>query len=515
MRENQPNTQREHKFDENLLLISTTDRQGRITHCNQAFVDVSGYSYQQLLGEPHNIVRHPDMPAEAFRDMWATIGHGRPWSGIVKNRRRNGDHYWVNANVVPILEDGKPTGYMSVRHAASAEQVRDAQALYSTIGAQRAGRQTLRLHAGRVRRTGLRDLPARMHRLSLSQQLALALTCMVAATLLPLWLLTGYGAAGATAGAVVSAVTIATWFKRSVQARLDDVERFANDLASCNLRTDIRLVHPHPLSLAMRALFQIRLNLRAVIGDARDEIHGTANAINDIADGARELSSRTEAQASAVQRTTGSVDEIAAAIRRTEETAAAAVRQSDGTATAARAGGAAMASVKDTMRALESGSRQVSNIIGIIEGIAFQTNLLALNAAIEAARAGEQGRGFAVVANEVRTLAQRSSTAAREIRDLISRSVAQVSAGSGQADQANEAVGHTVEQVMRVAQMIDVVTQATGNQSASLAVVNAAVSEFEAMTSSNAQLVRQTTQSVETLNQRTETLKRSIQVFRI
>ena len=98
-----------------MLIVSTTDAQGRITHCNQAFVDVSGYGYDELMGQPHNLIRHPDVPPEAFKDLWATVGRGRPWSGIVKNRRKNGDHYWVRANVTPVLENGKPVAYMSVR----------------------------------------------------------------------------------------------------------------------------------------------------------------------------------------------------------------------------------------------------------------------------------------------------------------------------------------------------------------------------------------------------------------
>ena len=115
MRNNLPITQREYDYPSSEIIVSTTDAQGRITHCNRAFVEISGYDYEELLGQPHNIVRHPDVPPEAFKDLWATVGRGRPWTGVVKNRRKNGDHYWVQANVTPIMHQGKPAGYMSVR----------------------------------------------------------------------------------------------------------------------------------------------------------------------------------------------------------------------------------------------------------------------------------------------------------------------------------------------------------------------------------------------------------------
>ena len=124
MQLNLPVTQRENDYPADLALVSTTDLQGRITHCNRAFVDVSGYDYAELLGQPHSLVRHPDMPAEAFKDLWSTIGRGRPWSGIVKNRCKNGDHYWVQANVTPVMVDGRPAGRPLSGCAASSQALR-------------------------------------------------------------------------------------------------------------------------------------------------------------------------------------------------------------------------------------------------------------------------------------------------------------------------------------------------------------------------------------------------------
>ena len=155
MRINLPVTGQEREYSEQDMLVSMTDRQGIITHCNAAFTRVAGYSCDELLGQPHNIIRHPDMPPEAFKDMWNTVGNGRQWSGIVKNRAKNGDHYWVHAHVTPLMEHGKPVGYLSVRTKPSREQIAAAEALYIQLIREREeGRPTFKLHAGRVRHYG-------------------------------------------------------------------------------------------------------------------------------------------------------------------------------------------------------------------------------------------------------------------------------------------------------------------------------------------------------------------------
>lgn len=142
MRHNLPVTGREYPFPQGLSIVTVTDLKGRITYANPAFVELSGYTEAELLGQPHNLVRHPDMPPEAFRDLWATVGAGRPWSGLVKNRRKDGDHYWVQANATPIVRDGRTVGYLSVRTPPQREQVQAAEALYARLAADaNAGRR--------------------------------------------------------------------------------------------------------------------------------------------------------------------------------------------------------------------------------------------------------------------------------------------------------------------------------------------------------------------------------------
>ncbi len=136
MRINLPATTNEFTFPERSTLVSVTDTKGRITYCNPAFVHVSGFAHEELLGQPHNLIRHPDMPAEAFRDLWQTISTGLPWTGLVKNRRKNGDFYWVQANITPLRDGEQVTGFLSVRTLPTREQILIAERLYATMRAE-------------------------------------------------------------------------------------------------------------------------------------------------------------------------------------------------------------------------------------------------------------------------------------------------------------------------------------------------------------------------------------------
>lgn len=163
MRSNLPVSTQELLLPADATLVSTTDLKGRITYCNGPFIEVSGYAREELIGQPHNLIRHPDMPPEAFRDMWAAIQSGHPWSAMVKNRRKNGDFYWVVANVTPLMQGEQPVGYMSVRTCPTREAVRDAEALYARMrDEQQRGVLVHRLQGGRVETHTLAGRVARL-----------------------------------------------------------------------------------------------------------------------------------------------------------------------------------------------------------------------------------------------------------------------------------------------------------------------------------------------------------------
>ncbi|OJX30009.1 MAG: chemotaxis protein [Burkholderiales bacterium 68-12] len=518
MRLNLPVTQREYHFPPESMLVSITDTQGVIQHCNLAFIETSGFSRDELLGQPHNLVRHPDMPAQAYQDMWRTIGRGDPWTGLVKNRRKNGDHYWVQANVTPILEGGRPRGYMSVRTRPSAAQVAAAEALYARMRDEAAsGRCSFTLESGQVRYRGLKGLQQWAGQRPLLQRMAGGLALLVLLALLP-------DAAGWQGGAAVAARAAllllgAGWvlwrFQVAVLAGVQEACRFAADISVCNLTTSVPTGFPQPLGALMQRLQQTQVNLRAVVGDVRAEVGGLTAAADAIAQGSHDLSARTETQAASLEETAASMEELSGTVRQTAAIAAQVSQESAHSSATALRGGQAVQAVGAAMQQMQQSSGKISEIVGVIEGIAFQTNLLALNAAVEAARAGEQGRGFAVVASEVRALAQRSAAAAQEVRGMIAATVEQVSGGAQQMDHAAATIQEVVGTVQRVCTMVQQISQATQEQVLGIAQVNEAVTQLDSATRQNAVLVEESAASAQGLRASAVSLGLSVNVFQL
>ncbi|MBP8308192.1 MAG: methyl-accepting chemotaxis protein [Burkholderiaceae bacterium] len=523
MRTNMPVTGREVDYPESDTLVSTTDEKGVITHCNEAFVRISGFDYDELIGQPHNLVRHPDMPPEAYRDMWATIGRGRPWSGVVKNRCKNGDHYWVSANVTPVMSGGKPRAYMSVRLKPTREQVREAEDLYRLIAAERASdRPTIKLHSGGVRRIGWRDTPGRLHRLSLTQRMAIALGLAIGLGFLPAVLPPIPGLAGIVpvwlvhlALALIGAGLTLAWFVRSIVVPLEQAARMAGEVAGCNLDGTLQFERTSPMGALMRRLWLVNLNMRAIVTDVRCEVGGMTQATAAIARGSADLADRTKIQASDVRDTVDSIDRMAQSI---QQTSGAVSRVADLSAAAnerAEVGREQARGTVAAMNGIAATSQRVTEIIQVIEGIAFQTNLLALNAAIEAARAGELGRGFAVVASEVRELSRRSSAAAKEIRDLIGASMQAVDDGVRRVDETGSAIGAVAESVQTVAQLTGQISAAAAEQARGIGQVNQAVAQVDEITRQNTELVAESARACEALTRRSGTLVRAVQIFQL
>jgi methyl-accepting chemotaxis protein len=739
MRKNLPVTGNEVPIADDCLIVSRTDLGGVIDYVNKEFIEISGFNESELLGQPHNIIRHPDMPAAAFADLWATLKAGRPWSGIIKNRCKNGDHYWVEALATPLWRQNRVVGYMSVRRHASRERIATAEALYKRLS---AGDDSLCLVHGAVKRqrpwTALAERlmkqPFAVRMLALQAVPSLAMLLPGLAALLGL----GIGASGVLFGIAgfmsLAALAVAARVARDAVAALrqaeqacraiaagedgrnldisrsDDIGRVfqgislmksqmgfaltdslrrgeesarirrALDQATANVmvadvsgtivyanhavqkmlkdaEADIKKelpqfnadrvigesfdrFHKNPrhqqnllanltashkarieignryfqlvaspiiddrgtrigtvvdwsdvaierklksvvddavqgrldrridlagtdgivrelssginslldlfeqimndLAVMMRALaagdlthriagrgyagvfasMRDNTNLTAdrlgtVLGQIREAIANINTATQEIAAGNSDLSARTEQQAASLEETASSMEEMNATVKVNADNAAQANQLAVGASDVAARGGSVVEKVVDTMQGISQSSTKISEIIAIIDGIAFQTNILALNAAVEAARAGDMGRGFGVVAAEVRSLAQRSAAAAKEIKDLIQNSTSQVDTGATLVTEAGKTMQEIVTSVKRVADIIGDISASSREQSQGIDQVNRAVTLMDQTTQQNAALVEEAAAAAKSLESQVARLKESVSAFKL
>jgi aerotaxis receptor len=511
MRTNLPITHKELVIADDKTIVSTTDLQGNIQYANPYFIEISGFTEEELMGAPQNIVRHPDMPEAAFADMWKTIKSGRPWSGMVMNRCKNGDHYWVWANVTPVIEDGRPVGYMSVRTKPTRDQITTATRDYAHLksAAGQAGQDKL-LHRLRARASSAASLrnqttgvavlvvaalslvlvEAWRKDLSVTSMLMLVLSMLC---VMGLWLLLRQR--------VLEPLQRATEFTRCLAG--GDLTCHLEDSGSTELRD---------LSAALR---QTRVNLFSIIGDIRGNFTQIEQVTSEIADGNMDLSGRTEEQASNLEQTAASMEEITHNVAQSTDNLGAASRLATEAAEMAGRGGKTVAQVVDTMGEIDASSRKVLDIVSMIDSIAFQTNILALNAAVEAARAGEQGRGFAVVASEVRNLSQRSAAAAKDVKQLVGDAISAVENGIRLTHSASTTVGEIEQSVDRVKSMMNEVTSAAREQTTGLTQINSAVGQLDAITQQNAALVEEAAAATGTLVRQARDVSRALGVFRL
>ena len=514
MRRTGPVTHREFIIDEGATLVSTTDLKSRITYCNPGFVAVSGYDREELLGQPHNLIRHPDMPAEAFRDLWDTLEAGQPWTALVKNRRKNGDHYWVRANVTPVIENGQVTGYMSVRTKPARAEVEAAEALYARMREEASGpRLVTTLQSGEV---VMRNAGGWMHR---HLRPGFGARIGLAAGAAPLLV----GGAAVLAGAAVlpvlaasalAAITTGLLVRSLCIAPLRQATETANRMAAGDLSPSAEAGRLDEVGRLMRGLAQLNVNLQAIVGDVRREVEGIHTASHEIASGNHDLSSRTESQASNLQQTAAALEEITATIRQNADAARTAADLAQQATDVARRTGTSAGDAMHRMDEIRQSSGRIVEIIGVIDGISFQTNILALNAAVEAARAGEAGRGFAVVAAEVRQLAQRTSGAAREIKGLIEDSAHKVAAGTKLVGDTGVTVQQTLDAVQRVTQLVSDISMASEQQSTGVIQVNAAVANLDTLTQQNAAMVEELSAAASSLSGQAEVVAEAVRIFR-
>jgi methyl-accepting chemotaxis protein len=316
--------------------------------------------------------------------------------------------------------------------------------------------------------------------------------------------------------ALLAGIATAWWLARSVLRQLggepDYAAEVARQIAAGNLSVDVQVRAGDGSSL-LAGMKTMRDSLARIVGQVRLSSDSIATGSNQIAVGNTDLSQRTEEQASNLQQTAASMEELTSTVKNNADTAREATQLASAASAAAAQGGVAVEQVIATMEGITASSKKISDIIGVIDGIAFQTNILALNAAVEAARAGEQGRGFAVVASEVRSLAQRSADAAKEIKGLIIDSVEKVNAGSQQVGEAGRTMSDIVAQVRRVNDLIGEISSATQEQTQGISQVGDAVSQLDQVTQQNSALVEESAAAADSLKDQAIKLVEAVSVF--
>ncbi|SDV46640.1 methyl-accepting chemotaxis protein [Chitinasiproducens palmae] len=672
MRDNQPVNNDETVLREDHFLISRTDLNGRIVFANDAFVAVSGFTRDELIGQPHNLVRHPDMPPPVFGEMWRMLKADQVWTGEVKNRRKDGGYYWVHATVSPTIADGRKVGYTSVRIPLDAARRATAETNYRKV--RETGMRGFAFYRGALVRRG--PLVWLRRRLAINTSLRARLAVLVGVTGVSLALIAGVAlsalylaqaraqsmfaaglvpvvelnefasridrqravlvdvianpsldgikhataalpqdreqanrhwqqavsagvpaalrarfdavaadrsrydkallaeidavSSGSLEGAttifseqvqpayqalrqhlsellaaevaqarvlnenidrdvqqaqiVIAAVFVAVllgliWYtgrlSRRILGSVEALSAMSKRVAAGDLSATVSSQSKDEIGRLMFGLSVMQKTLRATVGQVRGNVETIVGASREIAAGNTDLSSRTEQQAASLQETASSMDELTATVKQNADNARAASQLAVNASGLASRGGEVVGDVVETMGGISASSKKMADIIGVIEGIAFQTNILALNAAVEAARAGEQGRGFAVVAGEVRTLAQRSATAAKEIKGLIGESGQRIEAGQALVERAGQTMQEIVQAVARVTDIMGEISAASEEQSGGIEQVNRAITQMDEVTQQNAALVEEAAAAAASLQSQAQQLTEAVSQFRL
>ncbi len=526
------------------FIYSRTDLKGKIVEANQAFVDISGYSREEMIGQPHNLVRHPDMPSQAFANMWRDLKSGRPWRGIVKNRRKDGGFYWVVANASPVREEGKIVGYQSVRTRPTVEDVTAAKAAYQRL---QKGDRSIRIFHGRV-------VPKRRSLWALFccsevQPWLLSGSCLVFTSLFLLRTALGWTWLDnvlLVLAALLLTITLFFMlvfmpaFQTGLQQLTDYLETL---LLSGDLTKRFDLQRQDPLGIIARKVDRFVSSVQATIqcmGDAARQVRDIASEVEQgmtqvhiVAQQQNRACSFAAQEISAVTR---SIADVANSAGHTCQVSVSAKHSSEAGSEVAHQASQTIVYLADAVKTsaqqieqLGQESEEISRITAVIKEIAEQTNLLALNAAIEAARAGETGRGFAVVADEVRKLAERTSTATEDISRMVQavqqetvKAVAGMRSGAQHVEQGVQLVEQAKGALHDINQKMQTTTERVSEISFSAQQQNQAVHTLEehlgqiaVMTEQNRVVVSSTSDTVAHLNKMVLRMEKSVTQYRV
>jgi len=523
-------TDRETLVPEGQFIYSQTDPKGTITEANAIFAKISDYPVSEMIGRPHNMVRHPDMPKEAFADLWRDLKAGLPWRGMIKNRRKDGGFYWVMANATPLQTKGQISSYQSIRTAPTRDQIKHADAFYRRI---QNGDKSIRIEHGQV-------VPVRSALAASIDTFEHKMILPSFATLLCVFL--GFSvhflgneyrwlqffAAAALIFAAVQACFMLLFFLprlirdiRLLDTYLDDVLRsgdLTKELALTRLDTVGEVGRKVSLTVAWfrTSLLSLKNTLESVQEITRqvvDNVHRIKKAAYTQHDATNSVAAAVEEMSLAIAEISQRLNDTEGAVNRTGDQATMGSNVSLRASAEINNLASAIAVITTQVQALSASSTQVGEIAGAIRGIADQTNLLALNASIEAARAGNAGRGFTVVANEVRSLSVRTMQATKSIESLIGkittdsdRAINGIHIGSGQVEttvtlfhEAEDSLKQINKMMNEAVLMVSGIAAASAEQTAAVHEISTHIANVSNLTTSNLESAQHATGLIDEL----------------